>query len=981
MPQRQRHLPHILISVLTLFGFLTLPFVAATTANASVISTSGPISSIEMSNATITEQSGQLFLFNATNITSSDATTGITTVFGSGTATWANGLSSGSFTSGTAASVPLTRGYNTITITHSASGTDTTYKIFVTRGGQFTGFEFRTSGITITPAFSPDVHTYTLSDVPYSVSSFRYVVTETFNEAGRLTCTRCDWWQYNGRGEVSMSLAAGDNAIDWSYFPEQIYGGTTEHYIFNIHRAAAFDASTLSNLTLSNSTLTEQSGQLYKFSGTNISSDTATTGVTATFATGTATWANGIHSGSMTSGVTASVPLTRGYNTIEVAHTASGVTTTYRVYVTRGGQFTGFEFSTPGITITPAFSPDVHTYTLSDVPYSVSSFRYVVTETFNEAGRLTCTRCDWWQYFDRGEVSMSLAAGDNAIDWSYFPEEIYGGVTEHYIFNIHRAAAFDASTLSNLTLSNSTLTEQSGQLYKFDGTNISSNTATTGVTATFATGTATWTNGLHSGSMTSGTAASVPLTRGYNTIEVAHTANGVTTTYRVYVTRGGQFTGFDIRTPGVTITPAFDPDIHYYTLSDVPYATSSLRYQITETFNEAGRLTCTGCDWWQFFDRGEVGISLSVGSTCIDWTYFPENIYGGPNEQRYYFSINRNAPGSPATGLCVPPAPTTTTIEPPTTTTIEPPTTTTTASPVTTTLPRATTTSTSVPTATTTPSPTTPSVTTMPAATAPISTATTVAPTSAAPAVSPVITVAQGQASVVTIAPTASTTPVVPTGLVSSGSVNNATPTTSTTTTAPPLIKNVATPGKTEPAPTAQVVSPGSAAATVDGQRIQVTITRENNQLVFTGAGITGTLSGTNAAGQPIALDTDGNLRIQPGDTLTINSTGLKAQSKVAVWMFSTPTKAGEIFTDLSGNAAGSFIVSEKLENGNHRVVLKEFNPAGEEVVMTLGIVVGAVNSTSTLSRVLIAIPITLAIGFGIALPTQARRRRRRAIA
>ena len=969
MPQRQRHLPHILISVLTLFGFLTLPFVAASVANASAISTSGPISSIEMSNSTITEQSGQLFLFNATHITGSNATSDITTVFGSGTATWANGLSSGSFTSGTASSVPLTRGYNTITITHSAGGTDTTYKIFVTRGGQFTGIEFRTPGITITPAFSPDVRTYTLSNVPYSVSSLRYVVTETFNEAGRLTCTGCDWWQFNSRGEVGISLAAGDNTIDWSYFPEDIYGGTTERYIFNIERGAAFDASTLSNLTLSNSTLTEQAGQLYKFSGTHISSGTATTGVTATFATGTVTWTNGLQSGSMTSGTASSVPLTRGYNTIEVAHTASGVTTTYKVYVTRGGQFTGFDIKTPGVTITPAFSPDVRTYTLSDVPYSVSSLRYVLTETFNEAGRLTCTGCDWWQFFDRGEVGISLAAGDNTIDWSYFPEDIYGGATERYIFNIRRAAAFDASTLSNLTLSNSTLTEQAGQLYKFNGTHISSNTATTGVTATFATGTARWTNGLQSGSMTSGTAASVPLTRGYNTIEVAHTASGVTTTYKVYVTRGGQFTGFDIKTPGVTITPAFDPDIHYYTLSDVPYATSSIRYQVTETFNEAGRLTCTGCDWWQFFDRGEVGISLSVGSTCIDWSYFPEDIYGGATE-RYYFSINRNAPGSPATGQCVPPAPTTTTTESPVTTT--------TVSPVTTTTPRATTTTstTSPPTATTAP---TPSATTLPAATAPISTATTAAPTSAAPAVSPVITVAQGQASVATIAPTASTTPVVPSGLVSSGSVNNAIPTT--TTTAPPLIKNFATPGKTESAPTAQVVSPGAAAATVDGERIEITITRENNQLVFAGAGITGTLSGTNAAGQPIALDTDGNLRIQPGDTLTINSTGLKAQSKVAVWMFSTPTKAGEIFTDLSGNAAGSFVVSQKLENGNHRVVLKEFNPAGEEVVMSIGIVVGAVNSTSTLSRVLIAIPITLAIGFGIALPTQARRRRRRALA
>jgi hypothetical protein len=49
----------------------------------------------------------------------------------------------------------------------------------------------------------------------------------------------------------------------------------------------------------------------------------------------------------------------------------------------------------------------------------------------------------------------------------------------------------------------------------------------------------------------------------------------------------------------------------------------------------------------------------------------------------------------------------------------------------------------------------------------------------------------------------------------------------------------------------------------------------------------------------------------------------------------------------------------------------------GKSTTFTLGILVGKISQTSTLTRVLIAIPISLAIGFGFLLPTQLRRRRK----
>jgi hypothetical protein len=711
----------------------------------------------------------------------------------------------------------------------------------------------------------------------------------------------------------------------------------------------------ITSIEMSNSTITEQGGQLFLFDATNIAGSNATTGITTTFATGTASWVNGASSGSFTSGVAASVPLTRGYNTIIITHTAGSTNTEYKIFVTRGGHWTGFTINTPNVTITPAFSPDVRNYTLSNVPYSVTSLRYVVTETFNQDGRLTCNSCDWWQFNSRGELTLPLTAGDNTINWSYYPESQYGGVTENYTFTIRRAAAFDANTLSNLTLSNSTLTEQSGQLYRFNGTDISSSTATTGVTATFATGTARWTNGSNTGLMTSGIAASVPLTRGYNTIEVAHTAGGTTTTYRVYVTRGGQWTGFTINTPNVTITPAFDPDVHYYTLSDVPYSVTSLRYVITETFNQDGRLTCTGCDWWQFNSRGEVNIPLSAGSSCIDWSYYPEAQYGGTTV-RYYFAINRNAPGAPPTGQCVMPAATTTTTSPPTTTA------------PTTTVPRTTTTLAPVSTTTTT-----------------VSTATTTTVVnngsgtgsggSGTVSTTPTQTVPQGQAAVATIAPTAVTTApaLAPLGSVP---VQVASTTTTTTTTLPAEVTPVATPNT--PAPTVAALEIGKAGMTVDGKTLDVAVSRADNQVIVSGGGVTMTMSVLSVNGERVPLDSAGGLRFNTGDKVVMSSEGLSPGDEMTFWMFSTPTALGTVKVGADGIAAGTFAIPSGLEKGGHRLVLQGLNKDGKKIVLGVGVGVGKIDSSSTTSRLLIAIPVALAIGLGIALPNQARRRRRK---
>ena len=259
----------------------------------------------------------------------------------------------------------------------------------------------------------------------------------------------------------------------------------------------------------------------------------------------------------------------------------------------------------------------------------------------------------------------------------------------------------------------------------------------------------------------------------------------------------------------------------------------------------------------------------------------------------------------------------------------------------------------------------------------PAPTTTTTTTTTAAPALSiviqaPVTTVAQGQASVATLAPTTTTLPVL-------GANGAPVPTTSTTlpvrvvtTTTLPRIVTTTTLGP----PVVEKVSAGQTAVQVDGVKTDATVTRENNQMVVTAGSLSATLSGLDKGGKTSPLDSDGNIHLAGGDVIKISVGGFKSGSLVEVWLFSTPTKLGSAVVGADGAINGLFTIPNGIKSGSHRVVISAKLPNGKPTTFTLGILVGNISKTSTLTRVLIAIPISLAIGFGFLLPTQLRRRR-----
>jgi hypothetical protein len=243
----------------------------------------------------------------------------------------------------------------------------------------------------------------------------------------------------------------------------------------------------------------------------------------------------------------------------------------------------------------------------------------------------------------------------------------------------------------------------------------------------------------------------------------------------------------------------------------------------------------------------------------------------------------------------------------------------------------------------------------------------------------PVTTVAQGQASVATLAPTTTTLPVL-------GANGVPVPTTTTvasaksrpvTTTTLPRIVTTTTLGP----PVVAKVSAGQTAVQVDGVKTDATVTRENNQMVVNAGSLSATLSGLDKAGKTAPLDSDGNIHLEGGDVIKISVGGFKPGTLVEVWLFSTPTKLGSLVVDADGAVTGAYRLPVGIKSGSHRVVVTTRMANGKPTTFTLGILVGEISTTSTLTRVLIAIPITLAVGFGFLLPTQLRRRRKRLVA
>ena len=240
----------------------------------------------------------------------------------------------------------------------------------------------------------------------------------------------------------------------------------------------------------------------------------------------------------------------------------------------------------------------------------------------------------------------------------------------------------------------------------------------------------------------------------------------------------------------------------------------------------------------------------------------------------------------------------------------------------------------------------------------------------------PVNTVAQGQESVATIAPTVST--VAPPAVVVATTTTIANANSVAVKNVPTTtVASLASPTNSIPPPVIPNVSTGESALNVGGVSTKVELSRQNNQLVMQSGTMKAVLSGLDDKGATRSLDSDGNLRLTGGDVVKLNVGGFKPGSTVDIWLFSTPQRLGTAKVGADGRMSGAFTIPKNVEDGPHRIAITARLPNGKSATFTLGIAVGEIARTSTLTRVLIAIPIVLAIGFGLILPNQLRRRRK----
>ena len=273
------------------------------------------------------------------------------------------------------------------------------------------------------------------------------------------------------------------------------------------------------------------------------------------------------------------------------------------------------------------------------------------------------------------------------------------------------------------------------------------------------------------------------------------------------------------------------------------------------------------------------------------------------------------------------------------------------------------------------PTTTTPPTTTTSTTTTTTTTTTTVPPTTTtAPArvieidiQAPTATLPVGQGSIATIAPgtqPAATTP------------QRSTTTTSSTVPSDVSASEAAPKPALPQAPVIPQLSAGEGAVDIAGKTVKQTLTRKDNQLQIQSGSLSATLSKTNANGVTAPLDNDGNLRLVSGDIMKINLGGFKPNSNVTIWFFSTPIKLGTAKVKPDGTVSAVVRVPNEIDDGPHRVAVVAEMTNGKPATFTLGVVVGKLKTTSTLTRVLIVIPIVMAVLLGVLLPNRLRRRR-----
>lgn len=89
---------------------------------------------------------------------------------------------------------------------------------------------------------------------------------------------------------------------------------------------------------------------------------------------------------------------------------------------------------------------------------------------------------------------------------------------------------------------------------------------------------------------------------------------------------------------------------------------------------------------------------------------------------------------------------------------------------------------------------------------------------------------------------------------------------------------------------------------------------------------------------QPRVISEDGTMSVEVGDLISIAGDGLKADTWLSMWLFSSPTAVGEIPVDAAGRFDGAKPVPATVKVGMHTLQLNGISASGKLVSLTLGL-------------------------------------------
>lgn len=484
---------------------------------------------------------------------------------------------------------------------------------------------------TLSPTFASGTTSYSAS-VAFSVTSIN--ITPTVNQANATV-------KVNGTTTTSgtaqaVSLSVGTNSIPVVVTAQD---GSTTTYTINVTRAAASTNANLSNLTLSQGTLSPTFASATTSYTANVANNVTSLTVTPTNANSNATVT--VNGTTVTSGnASGSIALAVGNNTITTRVTAQDGSTIkdYTVTVTRASA-TSNDATLNNLAInqgalSPTFASGTTSYSAS-VAYTVTSIN--VTPTVNQANATVTV--NGTTTTSGNAQSVSLSVGSNSIPVVVTAQD--GSTTKTYTLIVTRAAASTDANLSGLAISQGTLTPTFASGTTSYTASVSNNVNSLTVTPTTSNSNATVT--VNGTTVTSGSASgSIALAVGDNTITTRVTAQDGSTTkdYTITVTRAAAASTnanlSNLSLSAGTLAPTFASGTTSYG-ANVSNATTSITLTPTVADSTA-TVTVNGTAVTSGNASGS--IALAVGSNTINTTVTAQD---GTTTKSYVVTVNREA--------------------------------------------------------------------------------------------------------------------------------------------------------------------------------------------------------------------------------------------------------------------------------------------------------------------------------------------------